>query len=54
MSAGGEGLTAVEAEERRDATVGLEPGLIDIEVDAVDSLDLECHMLAEDFGNGSW
>ena len=33
---GGEGLTAVEAEERRDTAIGLQAGLIDVEVHAVD------------------
>ena len=43
---GGEGLTTVEAEERSDATVGLQPGLIDVEVHAVDAFDFQSHVLA--------
>src|SRR5512135_1468222 len=53
-SRGGEGLTAVEPEEGSDASFGLEPGLIDVEVHAVDALDLEGQVLAEDIGNGTW
>jgi hypothetical protein len=44
----------VEAEERRDTSVCLEPGLIDVEVHAVDAFDLEGDVLAEDIGDGPW
>jgi len=53
-SRGGEGLTAVEAEESRDTTVRLQARLIDVEVHAVDAFDLEGHVPAEDIGNGTW
>jgi hypothetical protein len=44
----------VEAEERGDTSVGLEPGLIDVEIHAVDAFDLEGDVLAEDIGDGPW
>jgi hypothetical protein len=44
----------VEAEERGDAAVGLQPGLVDVEVHPVDAFDFQSHMLLEDFGNGTW
>ena len=50
----GEGLTTVEAEEGSNTAVGLQPGLIDIEVHAVDAFDLESHVFTEDFGNSTW
>ncbi len=53
-SRGGEYLTAVEAEERRDAAIGLQAGLIDVEVHAVDAFDLQSHMILEDLGDGAW
>ena len=51
---GGEGLAAVEAEEGGDAAVGLQPGLIDVEVHAVDAFDFQSHVVLEDFGDGTW
>jgi hypothetical protein len=51
---GGKRLPAMKPEERRDTTVGLEPGLIDIEVHPVDAFDLESDMILEDFGNRAW
>ena len=51
---GGEGLTAVEAEEGGDAAFGLQSGLIDVEVHAVDAFDFQRHVLAEDIGDGPW
>ena len=50
----GEGLTAVKAEERGDAAVSLQPGLVDVEVHAVDAFDFQSHVLLEDFGDGTW
>ena len=50
----GEGLAAVEAEERRDTTVGLQAGLIDVEVHAVDAFDLKGDVVVEDIGDGPW
>ena len=44
----------MEAEESGDTAVGLEPGLIDVEVHAVDAFDLQSHVLAEDIGDGTW
>ena len=40
-SRGGECLTAVEAEESGDTAVELQPGLVDVEVHAVDAFDLQ-------------
>ena len=51
---GGEGLSAMEAEESGHAAVGLQPGLVDVEVHAVDAFDLEGHVLLEDIGDGTW
>jgi hypothetical protein len=39
------------AEERGDATVVLQPGLIDVEVHPVDAFDFQSHVLLEDFGD---
>src|SRR5271166_3104437 len=50
----GKGITTVVTEEGRDAAVGLQPGLVDIEVHAVDAFDLESNVFAEDFGDGPW
>jgi hypothetical protein len=50
----GEGLAAVEADAGGDAAVGLEPGLGDIEIRAVDALDFPRRVLLEDFGDGTW
>ena len=36
----------MEAEEGGDAAVGLQPGLIDVEVHAVDAFDFQSHVLA--------
>src|SRR5579871_2154041 len=49
-----EGVTTMGAEEGSDLTFALEPGLVDVEVHAVDALDLQGNMLAQDFGNGAW
>ena len=43
---GGEGLAAMEAEEAGDAAVGLQLGLIDVEVHAVDAFDFQGHVVA--------
>ena len=51
---GGEGLTTMEAEERGDTAVGLESGLIDVEVHPVDAFDFQSHMVLEDIGDGTW
>jgi hypothetical protein len=51
---GGERLTAVEAEERSDTAVGLQTGLIDVEVHAVDAFDFESHVVLEYIGSGTW
>ena len=48
------GCTAVEAEEGSDAAVGLQLGLVDVEVHAVDAFDFQGHVLLEDFGDGTW
>ena len=44
----------MEAEEGSDPAIGLQPGLIDVEVHAVDAFDLESHMILEDLGGGPW
>ncbi len=44
----------MEAEEGGYTAVGLQPGLVDVEVHAVDAFDLEGHVFAEDFGDGPW
>ena len=49
-----ESCTTVETEERRNTTVRLQSGLIDIEVHSVDAFDLESHVFAEHFGNSTW
>ena len=51
---GGEGLTAVEAEEGGDPAIGLQPGLVDVEVHAVDAFDFQRHVILEDIGGGPW
>src|SRR5262249_3145378 len=47
-------LPAVEAEERGDATVRLKARLVHVEVHAVDALDLEGDVAAQDIGDGPW
>jgi hypothetical protein len=44
----------VKAEERGDATIGLQPGLVDIEVHPVNAFDFQSHVVFEDLGNGTW
>ena len=53
-SRGGEGLSAVKAEECSHATVSLQPGLVDVEVHPVDAFDFESHVFAEHFGDSTW
>ena len=53
-SRGGEGLAAVEAEEGGDTAIGLQPGLIDVEVHAIDAFDFQSHVVLEDIGGGTW
>jgi hypothetical protein len=49
-----EGLTAMEPEEGGDTAIGLQPGLIDVEIHAVDAFDFERHVVLEDIGGGTW
>jgi hypothetical protein len=42
------------AEEGSDLTFALEPGLVNVEVHAVDALDFQGHVLANDFGDSAW
>jgi len=51
---GSEGLTAVEAEEGGDTAIGLQAGLVDVEVHAVDAFDFQRHVILEDLGDGPW
>jgi hypothetical protein len=51
---GGKGLASVEAKEGSDTAVGLQAGLIDVEVHAVDAFDLKGHVLVEDLGDRTW
>ena len=51
---GGEHLPAVEAEERGDTAIGLQPGLVDVEVPAVDAFDFQRHVVLENIGGGTW
>jgi hypothetical protein len=44
----------VEAEEGGDPAVGLQAGLIDVEIHAVEAFDLEGDVLSEDIGDGPW
>jgi hypothetical protein len=44
-------MSAMEAEESGDATLRLEPRLIDVEIHAIDAFDLERDVLSDDFGN---
>jgi hypothetical protein len=53
-SGGGEGLTAMETEEGGDPAIGLQPGLVGVEVHAVDAFDFESHVVLEDIGGGPW
>src|SRR5918992_6220962 len=50
---GGEGVSPVKAPERGNTTLALELGLVDVEVQAVDTLDFQGHMLADDLGDGA-
>jgi hypothetical protein len=50
---GGEGLAAMATEEGGHTAVGLEPGLVDVEIHAVDAFDLKGHVFAEDIGDGA-
>src|SRR4051794_14567410 len=49
---GSDGLTAMEAEGGSDTAIGLQPGLSDVEVHAVDAFDLKSHLILEDLGGG--
>ena len=44
----------VETEEGGDTPVGLQRGLIDVEVHPVDAFYLECHVFTEHFGDITW
>ncbi len=46
-------MSPVKAQERGNTTLALELGLVDVEVHAVDTLDFQGHMLADDFGDGA-
>jgi hypothetical protein len=46
--------TVISSEEGGDTAFGLEPGLIEVEIHAVDTLDLQSHVVLEDVGDGTW
>ena len=47
-------MAAVEAPEMGDALLGLQPGDIEVEVQAIDALELEGDVILEDLSDGSW
>ena len=51
---GGELVAAVETKEFRDSTFTLQHRHVDIEVHAIDAIQLESHMMIEDVGNALW
>jgi len=50
---GSEQVTPVPGEERRDPGAVLQPRLVDVQVHAVDRLDLEQHMTGQHVGGGT-
>lgn len=44
----------MKAEESGDATIGLEPGLVDVEVHPVDAFDFQSHVVLDGIGGGPW
>ena len=51
---GGEEVSAVVAQEADDAPLALELGDVDVEVHAVDALDFQGDVVAQDIGDGLW
>ena len=48
----GKGLAAMKAKESRRPTVMLQARLVDVQEHAVDTLDLQGHVIPDDIGNG--
>jgi hypothetical protein len=51
---GGKAVSAVEAEKLSHPLLGLQAGHVDIEVHAVDALQLKGDVIFEDLGDGAW
>jgi hypothetical protein len=50
----GQGVPARGAEEGCDLAFAWQPGLVDVEVRAVDAFDREGQVPTQDFGNSAW